>query len=105
MLAELTPWQATRQDAGRFIESGYWAVPGAVRDTDDRDDSCILDRDLPAAVELHRDKRPLDGLLLNIPKKFALPCNLPALPRYLKVAPSQRYDTAIGFITTQEVDA
>jgi CRISPR-associated endonuclease/helicase Cas3 len=93
-----------RQASGhaRFLDGGYFATPGSLRDTDDAGAPVILDRDLARFRELDRRGDPTDGLRLTVPKKFAREVDEPGLPSWLQVADGSRYDAALGFLVADE---
>jgi CRISPR-associated endonuclease/helicase Cas3 len=88
-----------RQASGetRFLDGGYFATPGTLRDSDDAGAPVILDRDLPRFRELHRLREPTDGLRLTVPRKFARPAEEPGLPTWLMLADGDRYGPMLGF--------
>jgi CRISPR-associated endonuclease/helicase Cas3 len=90
-----------------FLTSGYYAVPGSFRDTDEFAIPCILDSDLDAVEPLLKSRQPYDGFIVNVPHKWAKAW-LEAgntrpewLPKYLNVVSgaAERYQTNRGFIT------
>ncbi|ASC71155.1 Putative CRISPR-associated nuclease/helicase Cas3 [Halomicronema hongdechloris C2206] len=90
-----------------FLNSGYYAVPGSFRDTDEFAIPCILDSDLDAIESLVKDRQPYDGFIVNVPHKWAkawLEDGNPRpewLPKYLNVVSgaADRYQVNRGFIT------
>lgn len=100
--------------SARFLDSGYFAVPGSFRDESDNAMSCVLDSDLAHLARHAGDHRALDdalpGYILAVPKG-AVPrppawdehAEQPArpawLPRYLGIAPAERYTPDLGFLT------
>lgn len=103
-LAEHSP--PSRQASGhtRFLDGGYFATPGSLRDTDDAGASVILDQDIARFRDLERRREPTDGLRLNVPKRFARRPEQPGLPAWLQVADASRYDSALGFLVADEGD-
>jgi CRISPR-associated endonuclease/helicase Cas3 len=94
-----------------FFTSGYFAVAGSFRDTDEYAVPCILDRDLETVKDCmeSRPKKPYDGFMINVPRKGVNPPdNKPSwLPKYLGVAQWEgNYDMRSGFSTKnlEEVD-
>jgi CRISPR-associated endonuclease/helicase Cas3 len=94
-----------------FFTSGYFAVAGRFRDTDEYAVPCILDRDLDEVKRLieSRPKKPYDGFIINVPRKGVNPPDdKPSwLPKYLGVAQWEgNYDMRSGFSTKnlEEVD-
>lgn len=90
-----------------FLTSGYYAVPGSFRDTDEFAIPCVLDADLDAVEPLLKSRQPYDGFIVNAPHKWAKAWlaegNTPPewLPKYLNVVSgdSERYQANRGFIT------
>jgi CRISPR-associated endonuclease/helicase Cas3 len=85
-----------------FIEGGYFATAGALRDNDDIGVSVVLDGDIARFKQLMRSREPTDGLRLTIPKKHARPVEGEGLPLWLKTADSARYDPWLGFVLDDE---
>jgi len=88
-----------------FVDSGYYAVAGALRDGDDIGAPVVLNCDIAAYLEMTRRNDPArDGLVLSVPKKkFAQSNDATGLPFWLKVADSARYDVHLGFIVDDEL--
>jgi len=90
-----------------FLNSGYYAVPGSFRDTDEFAIPCILDSDFSAIEPLLKNRQPYDGFIVNVPHKWAKAwledgnTRPEWLPKYLNVVSgdSQRYQVDRGFIT------
>jgi CRISPR-associated endonuclease/helicase Cas3 len=89
----------------RFLDSGYYAIPGSFRDTDEYSMPCILDTDLEAvkAILKSKDTYKKEPFMINVPKKWA---NRETehhtwLPKYLGVAEAAgHYDNPErGFVT------
>lgn len=85
-----------------FVDGGYFAVSGALRDSDDVGAPVILDGDLARFRELKKRSEPTDGLQLTVPKKHARTAEGAGLPVWLKTADSSRYDAWLGFIVDDE---
>jgi CRISPR-associated endonuclease/helicase Cas3 len=89
-----------------FLTSGYYAVPGSFRDTDDFSVPCVLDSDFDDLESRIQARKPYDGLLVNVPRRWVKAWieegNLrPAwLPKYLNVVSGkpERYQANRGFI-------
>lgn len=100
-----SPREPKVRDSARFTESGYFAVPGSFRDSDDFGARCVLDSDVPALDALRRDpdrgafERALPGYELSVPRRQILdPAGKPSwLPRYLELAPGRHYHPDLGF--------
>ena len=101
-LATYSPPGRHASGHARFLDGGYFATPGSLRDTDDAGAPVILDRDLARFREMDRRGEPTDGLRLTVPKKFARPVEEPGLPSWLQVADAARYDSALGFLVADE---
>lgn len=92
--------------SARFVDSGYYAISGKYRDTEDFAVPCILDQDLDEVKALMESKKPYDGFKINVPKKWADFSNSKPnwLPKYLGVASWERYDQKRGFLTNEDVE-
>lgn len=94
--------------SARFVESGYFAIPGVLRDTDDFATPCILDHDLDEVEALLKSSKPYEKekFVINVPKKWAdLGSSRPDwLPKYLGVASWERYHSERGFLTNEDVE-
>ncbi len=87
-----------------FFTSGYFAIMGSFRDTNEYAVPCVLDRDLEKLKTLveSRPKKPYDGFIINVPRKgLNPPDDKPSwLPKYLGVAQWEgNYDKKSGFST------
>ena len=80
-----------------FIEGGYFATPGALRDTDETGAPVLLDCDVAEFSGLSEAKGPTDGLILNVPKKHARKADGLGLPTWMRIADGNRYDAWLGF--------
>jgi CRISPR-associated endonuclease/helicase Cas3 len=94
-----------------FLTSGYFATPGSFRDTDEFTVPCILDRDLEIVKGImapkSQEKYRKEQYIINVPRKWAQFDDKPAwMPKYLGVAPSEKYSENRGFMTKewQEVE-
>jgi CRISPR-associated endonuclease/helicase Cas3 len=85
-----------------FVEGGYFATAGALRDSDDIGASVVLDGDIERFKQLLRRSEPTDGLRLTVPKKHARPVEGGGLPLWLRTADSARYDPWLGFVLDDE---
>jgi CRISPR-associated endonuclease/helicase Cas3 len=87
--------------SARFLEGGYFATPGAFRDTDEFTKPAILIKDLTRMKAYLDAKKPYDALVINVPGKFAnaIEEHPGWLPKYLGIADGQFYDEHFGFIT------
>ena len=84
--------------ATAFLDGGFYATPGALRDTDDVGATVVLDGDIARFKELEKRRKPTDGLRLSVPKRDARPAEGLGLPVWLKTADSGRYDAWLGFL-------
>jgi CRISPR-associated endonuclease/helicase Cas3 len=79
----------------RFLDSGYYAIPGSFRESDDFSVPCILDEDIDTLKSIWKtpDKYKKDELFINVPRKFATfeTAHHTWLPKYLGVAPKADY--------------
>ncbi|UFP96927.1 CRISPR-associated helicase Cas3' [Gloeobacter morelensis MG652769] len=99
LLEKYGPEEAQADGSSRFVESGYYAVPGSFRDEDDFTLPCVLSTDLDC--EALQSSRKRVGYLLNVPKKFAV-LDGPRpnwLPKYIGIADGGRYSAQRGFRT------
>lgn len=107
-LAEKLEEHARREPSAdgkaRFLESGYYATPGQLRDIDDYKQPCILDGDIKAVEDCINNKQPWDGYVIDVPKncKYA-DFNLERsdrpqkFPKYFGIADSRHYTPTRGF--------
>jgi CRISPR-associated endonuclease/helicase Cas3 len=82
-----------------FIDGGYFATRGALRDSDDFGAPAILDTDVARFKELAAANAPTDGLVVTVPRKYARRADGAGLPAWLRVADGARYDAWLGFVT------
>jgi CRISPR-associated endonuclease/helicase Cas3 len=85
-----------------FLNGGYFATAGALRDSDDIGGPVVLDGDIGRFKELEKRREPTDGLRLTVPKKHARNAEGSGLPVWLKTADSSRYDPWLGFVADDE---
>ncbi|MBW4623716.1 MAG: CRISPR-associated helicase Cas3' [Cyanosarcina radialis HA8281-LM2] len=103
-LEHYSPPEREADGSSRFLESGYYAIPGSFRDTDEFSVPCILDKDLEAvkAILDSTEKYRKEPFIINVPKKWVNPKDsYPSwLPKYLSVATWEgHYDEESGFTT------
>jgi CRISPR-associated endonuclease/helicase Cas3 len=103
-LENYSPPEREADGSARFLESGYYAIPGNFRDTDEFSVPCILDRDLDVVKEIldSPEKYRKEPFIINVPKKWVNPKETyPSwLPKYLSVATWEgHYNEKSGFIT------
>lgn len=98
--------EPSSSESAAFLLSGYYATPGSLRDTDEHSQSCVIDRDLAAVVELGERREPIDGYVLPAPRRFVIREDAalrPArLPKYLGIVRARDYDSKIGLRISQE---
>jgi CRISPR-associated endonuclease/helicase Cas3 len=80
-----------------FLVDGFWSRGGMeeLRDGEDYTVPAILDHDVESFLSMQTRHEPVDGLILNVPRKSAHPDG--RLPGYLSVASSSHYDPQRGF--------
>jgi CRISPR-associated endonuclease/helicase Cas3 len=110
-LEHYSPPERISDGSARFLDSGYYAIPGSFRDIDDYAVPCILDRDLETVKAILESKETYkkEPYLISIPKRWATARTEAHhwLPKYLQVAPWEgHYQEDQGFITQslEEVD-
>lgn len=83
----------------QFLESGPYADGNedCFRDLDEFTIPGVLLSDCDAFAQLKASGQSTDGLILPIPKKYALQQRDPRLPKYLCVAPDAHYHDLLGF--------
>lgn len=84
-----------------FLESGPWAFAADyhLRDGLDLSESAILDTEVETYLNWRKWKKPIDGLILQAPKKTTRP--EPKLERYfLRVVSASHYDPHYGLLQT-----
>jgi CRISPR-associated endonuclease/helicase Cas3 len=91
--------------SARFLDSGYYAIPGTFRDTDDFSIPCILDTDLDTVKAILKSKETYkkEPFIISVPKTWANQNteHHSWLPKYLGVAKAVgHYDNPErGFVT------
>jgi CRISPR-associated endonuclease/helicase Cas3 len=103
-LENYSPAEREADGSARFLDSGYYAIPGNFRDTDEFSVPCVLDRDLDTVKEIldSSEKYRKEPFIINVPKKWVNPkdSNPSWLPKYLSVATWEgHYDEESGFMT------
>jgi CRISPR-associated endonuclease/helicase Cas3 len=103
-LENYSPPERETDGSARFLESGYYAIPGNFRDTDEFSVPCILDKDLDAVKVIldSSEKYRKEPFIINVPKKWVNPKDsYPSwLPKHLSVATWEgHYDEDSGFMT------
>lgn len=105
LLERFAPAEPSHDGSARFLDSGYYATPGSLRDIDEFTDPCVLDADQHLVVAAIKKREPYDAWVLQVPRKSALPesAKHPDLPSWMSVAPSSRYHPRLGFLA-DEID-
>lgn len=110
-LEQFSLGEVDASEGARFVDSGYFAIPGSFRDGDDFSAQCILDSDLAALEPFKDDRRrfhrELPAYLLGVPKGQMLKePELPSwLPSYIGLASATRYRADLGFVPRELIDA
>lgn len=102
-LEEHAPRGVKPRETARFLDGGYFATPGSLREEDDYARSAILDVDLAEVLALIGAKKPTDGFIVPVPRKWAPDADeageRPALlPRHLGIACGRHYSKTRGFV-------
>ncbi len=99
-LADHAPGEPLADGGARFLDSGYYATAGSLRDIEEFNESCVLDDDLAALRPLVDTHGSWDGYVLPVPRKEVLPEDAkPAwLPKWVNVARASRYNATDGYI-------
>jgi CRISPR-associated endonuclease/helicase Cas3 len=92
------PGERDARGSTSFTEGGYFATPGNLRDTDDAGCPAVLDCDVDEFTGLSATKKPTDGLMINVPNKYARAADGLGLPQWMRVADGGRYDAWLGFL-------
>ena len=61
-----------------FLDGGYFATPGALRDGDDSGAAVVLDSDVARFNDCAKAHEPTEGLIVTVPKKMRAPPMAPA---------------------------
>lgn len=93
-----SPGERMRDEDGPFfLNSGYFAVAGKFRDTDDFSQSCLLDSDVETVLQRIKNRENYDEFIVPIPRSNALRKPPSKIPRHLFIAPSAQYDKTLGY--------
>ena len=92
-LERFAPASRAASGASRFVDGGYYATRGNLRDDDGIGCQAILDRDVDDYLTASAAERP--GFVVNVPKRFAK--SDVRLDPFLLVAPADRYNIKTGF--------
>lgn len=95
-----SPAEAKMRESARFLNSGYYAVPGSLREESDHLASCVLDSDLEGIAARLRQREPIDGYILPAPRRSVLheAPRPPELPKHLSIVLGAEYDRVLGFL-------
>lgn len=97
------PPERTSSGASRFLEAGFFATPGALRDSDDSGVIAVLDRDLPLFHQLTARGESTEGLRFKLPQSYAISASQSArLPTWLHVVQGSKYSEWLGFVAEEE---
>jgi len=97
--------EARRDNVGRLLSSGWYAVPGSLRDEDDFARPCVLDGDLPEVLACLKAKKHINDFLVPVPKRCVIEVEderRRGLPAWYGVARSEDYSETLGFIAGTE---
>ncbi len=99
-LAQFAPGAARVDDFARFLDSGYYATTGSLRDLEEFNESCVLDGDLAAIEPCITGRTPWDGFVVPVPRGEVLGDDArPAwLPKWVGLARSSRYEAQYGYV-------
>lgn len=96
------PESPRARDAARFLEGGYYATPGSLREEDGFTQPAVLDDELAEVLEVRRQGRSIDGYVLPVPRRWVRDRSeeprAVELPRWLGVAPGHCYRRDRGFV-------
>lgn len=103
-LEQHTPPERMNDSSSRFLDSGYYAIPGNFRESDDYSVPCVLDKDMETVKTIleSRKKYEKEPYLINIPQQWTMARTEENswLPKYLHIAPWEgHYSETQGFIT------
>ncbi|MGB3493903.1 MAG: CRISPR-associated helicase Cas3' [Elainellaceae cyanobacterium] len=104
-LEQYSPPEREADGSAKFLDSGYYAIPGNFRDTDRFAVPCVLDKDLEAVESILKssEKYRKEPYIINVPKKWAEmegDARPSWLPKYLGIAQWEgHYSKNRGFET------
>ena len=95
------PRKAEPKKGCSFLRSGPYAASfkDEFREIEEYNLTAVLDSDVRNVLEQKRNRNPIDGSLLPVPRRFRekAPENPPGFPKFLFIAPSSHYLTLLGF--------
>ncbi|MEW5847829.1 MAG: CRISPR-associated helicase Cas3' [Myxococcota bacterium] len=94
----------TPSTATAFLTGGYFATPGHFREEDEFGANAVLRTEAAEVVAALERGKPIDGYLINVPRKDCLPdAERPAgLPPHVHVVDENRYTRELGFLVDKE---
>jgi len=97
LLQQFGPREVDVEKYAAFLECGPWAVAreNSLVEEQDWTVQAILDDDLGRYFELRRERKPIDGLIVPVPRGTAFQDR--RVGRFLRVAPSSHYSPEYGF--------
>lgn len=100
LASRLQAWAKRERDPGdfaRFLDSGYYATPGDLRDIDgERGASAVREGDLKAVRAALKKGDPVDEWVMPAPRKVTH--EAVGLPEWLRTVKDDRYDTELGLL-------
>jgi CRISPR-associated endonuclease/helicase Cas3 len=100
-LPKFTTAQQTSLDFAGFLNSGWYALPGEVRDIDEHTRPCILDAEVEEVLRRVKAKRSIDDLIVPVPEKQTKELEAALkLPKHLRKAAAAQYTSELGFEAT-----
>ncbi|OJH33915.1 CRISPR-associated helicase Cas3' [Cystobacter ferrugineus] len=102
-LEKYAPVERTLGGNARFLEAGYFSMPGSFRDGEEFTHPCVLDTDVLRLRELLAARKSYEGLIVPVPRRSLLSeSERPeGLPAYLGVARGTAYTSFLGFRTEE----
>lgn len=111
-LAESVEQYSTNETAAdgssSFLEGGYYALPGPLRDIDEHTSPCVLKRDFDAVgsgsfSDCCKNKKPYDGFLVPVPRSVPrenIGTTRPKwLPSFVEVVDDAKYSEIFGYLS------
>ena len=86
-----------------FVDGGYFAIAGDLRESDDFGVQVVLDSNLEDFRTLTKRGAPTAGLILTVPRRAARDAEASGLPAWLKTADGTQYDSWLGFVDDQDL--
>lgn len=96
------PESPRAREAARFLEGGYYATPGSLREEDGYTRPAVLDDQLDEVLDTRRQGGSIDGYVLPVPHRWVRDHGeeprASDLPRWLGLAPGHCYSRTRGFV-------